>query len=159
MYTGNEPGGFRLVLKHVPILISLCHVIMREAMESREGVGSNTGKGVEVGRDTGDSFISSYQQMGRPSSAVGWPPDGSTVSRWPDAPSGQGNNFHKTTGWRQRTITGKTREGGADWREKGMSCSRAEGRDRRAAKRANKLRKELCKGQQKTQGVSRRDWR
>lgn len=72
------------MLKHAPkqsdILIVLSHIIMREAMESREGVGSNTGHGVWVGRDTATlSSFSSYQQMGRPSSAVGWPSNGSTV--------------------------------------------------------------------------------
>lgn len=67
-------------LKQSDILIALPHVIMGEAVESREAVGSNTGHGVQVGRDTATlSSFSSYQQMGKPSSAVGWPPNGSTV--------------------------------------------------------------------------------
>lgn len=77
VYTGEKAGGFRLVWKHAPkqsdILIAPSHVIMREAMESREGVGSNTGHGVWVGRDTATLFsFSSYQQSGGGCLAVLW---------------------------------------------------------------------------------------
>ena len=43
--------------------------------------------------------------------------------------------------------------------ESGKAKLRAETRDIQAAKRASKLRQEMCKGQQRPQGVSTRDGR
>lgn len=48
-------------------------------------------------------------------------------------------------------MTGDTGVGGAQWRVKGRSRSRAGGRDRRAADRASQVRTEQQKGQKKTQ--------
>lgn len=56
-------------------------------------------------------------------------------------------------------MRGDTGVGGAQWRVKGRPYSRAGGRDRRAAERASEVRTERRKGQQKPQGVSRRDGR
>lgn len=100
------------------------------------------------------SSILSHQRMGL-AGLWGGMPNGSTVGCWADTPSGRGSNSHKPL------VRGNGLwHGRQEWveltGEKGRPCSRAEGRDWRAAKRASKLRKEQYKAAKASRSVQKR---
>lgn len=109
---------------------------MTEAKESRERVRSHTVDRVRWERH----WLAGFHLISGTSSAVGC---------WADTPRGQHSISYKTIGGRERTMTGRQ-----EWMEvtgeRGKARLGAETRDIRAAKRASKLRKELCKGQHKS---------
>lgn len=127
--TGNEAWWLQISIETCLHIIWHSHLSIPCSNDRGQGVQRRSGAKHRWQGGGGErpwlplSSISSYQQTRRPSSAVGWPPNGSTMGCWEDTPILTKLLVRGKGPWQGRQETEELRRGQASWGKSNVRTS------------------------------------